>query len=50
MFAAFRGALETQSSNHESTASQLRVHTKRTVARTQPKRAKTQVKRRRRAK
>jgi len=50
--AAFRGELQSQNSNHESAAaiSQQRVRAKRAISRTRLKGAKTQVKRRRRAK
>jgi cation diffusion facilitator CzcD-associated flavoprotein CzcO len=52
MLAAFRSALQSQNSNHESAAtiSQQRVRAKRATSRTGLKGAKTQVKRRRRAK
>ncbi len=52
MLAAFRGALQSQNSNHESAAtiSQQRVRAKRAISRTGLKGAKTQVKRRRCAK
>jgi cation diffusion facilitator CzcD-associated flavoprotein CzcO len=52
MLAAFRGALQSQNSNHDSAAtiSQQRVPAKQAISRTRLKGAKTQVKRRRRAK
>jgi len=52
MLAAFRGELQSQNSNHESatTISQQRARAKRAISRTRLKGAKTQVKRRRRAK
>jgi FAD-dependent urate hydroxylase len=52
MLVALRGELQPQNSNHESAAafSQQRVRAKRAISRTRLKGAKTQVKRRRRAK
>jgi cation diffusion facilitator CzcD-associated flavoprotein CzcO len=52
MLAVFRGVLQSQNSSHESaaTGSQQRVRAKRAISRTRLKGAKTQVKRRRRAK